>query len=59
MERRPVTIWVAVRTFLVTAELPPPGAGSMVMVAMSWLLRGWTEQRTGSRPWPARWITSP
>ena len=41
MERWPVTIWVAVRTFLVTAGLlAVPGAGSMVMVAISWLLRG-------------------
>ena len=40
-ERWPVTIWVAVRTFLVTAGLlAVPGAGSMVMVAISWLLRG-------------------
>ena len=41
MERWPVTIWVAVRTFLVTAGLlAVPGAGSMVMVAISRLLRG-------------------
>jgi hypothetical protein len=42
MERWPVTTWVAVRALLVTAGLLPgfPGAGSMVMVAISWLLRG-------------------
>ena len=42
MERVPVTIWVAVRTCLVTAGLLPglPRAGPMVMVAISWSLRG-------------------
>ena len=42
MEFMPVTIWVVVRTCLVTAGLLPgvPRAGPMVMVAISWSLRG-------------------
>ena len=48
MKRMPVTIWVAVRTCLVTAGLLPgfPLAGPMVIVAISWSLRGW---------WPRVW----
>jgi hypothetical protein len=41
-ERVPVTIWVAVRTCLVTAGLLPgfPCDGPVVIVAISWSLRG-------------------
>jgi hypothetical protein len=41
MVRWPVTTWLAVPTCLMTADLLPGlGAGSIVMVAITWSLRG-------------------